>query len=90
MFAFCTNLLSVEAKYVWNKIIKEQTEGDLYVDPQGISQSGPRGMSRKSLSDCVLFRLLTMFPIIAAEQEKYYITNVLKKPQRVNVRQFVR
>jgi hypothetical protein len=25
----------------------------------------------------------------AAEQEKYYITNVLKKPQRINVRQFV-
>jgi hypothetical protein len=30
-----------------------------------------------------------MFPINAAEQEKYYITNVLKKPQHVNVRQFV-
>ncbi len=30
-----------------------------------------------------------MFPINAAEQEKYYITNVLKKPQGVNVRQFV-
>jgi hypothetical protein len=25
-----------------------------------------------------------------AEQEKYYISNVLKKPQRINVRQFVR
>jgi hypothetical protein len=25
-----------------------------------------------------------------AEQEKYYITNVLKKPQRINIRQFVR
>ncbi len=37
-----------------------------------------------------MFHLLTAFPINAAEQEKYYITNVLKKPQRVNVRQFVR
>jgi hypothetical protein len=37
----------------------------------------------------MMFHLLTMFPINAAEQEKYYITNVLKKPQRVNVRQFV-
>jgi hypothetical protein len=34
--------------------------------------------------------LLTAFPINAAEQEKYYISNVLKKPQCVNVRQFVR
>ncbi len=31
-----------------------------------------------------------MFPINAAEQEKYYISNVLKKPQRINVCQFVR
>jgi hypothetical protein len=30
-----------------------------------------------------------LFPINVAEQEKYYITNVLKKPQRVSVHQFV-
>jgi hypothetical protein len=36
-----------------------------------------------------MFHLLTAFPINAAEQEKYYITNVFKKPQRINVRQFV-
>ncbi len=38
----------------------------------------------------MMFHLLTAFPINAAEQEKYYITNVLKKPQCVKVRQFVR
>ncbi len=37
-----------------------------------------------------MFHLLTVFPINAAEQEKYYISNALKKPQCVNVRQFVR
>jgi hypothetical protein len=47
-------------------------------------------MSHQSFDDCVLFHLLTVFPINAAEQEKYYTTNVLKKPQRVNVRQFIR
>jgi hypothetical protein len=47
-------------------------------------------MSRESFNDCVMFHLLTAFPINAAEQEKYYISNVLKKPQRANVRQFVR
>jgi hypothetical protein len=36
-----------------------------------------------------MFHLLTTFPINAAEQEKYYITDVLKKPQCINVRQFV-
>ncbi len=46
-------------------------------------------MSRKSFNDCVMFHLLTTFPINAAKQEKYYISNVLKKPQRLNVHQFV-
>jgi hypothetical protein len=32
---------------------------------------------------------LTVFPNYAAEQEKYYLSNMLKKPQRVGVRQFV-
>jgi hypothetical protein len=36
-----------------------------------------------------MFHLLTAFPINAAEQEKYYISNILKKPQHVNMRQFV-
>ncbi len=36
-----------------------------------------------------MFHLLTVFPNNAAEQGKYYLSNVLKKPQRVGVRQFV-
>jgi hypothetical protein len=36
MFTCYANLLSVEAKYAWNKIIEEQMEGDPHVDLQGI------------------------------------------------------
>jgi hypothetical protein len=90
MFTFYSNLLSPKSKYAWNKIISKQTESNLFVDLQGVSLEGPRGMSCKPFNDCIMFHLLTVFPINAAEQEKYYILNVLKKPQRVNVRQFVR
>ncbi len=89
MFAFYSNLLSIESKYTWNKIIIEQTESNPYVDLQGVSHKGPRGMTRESFDNSVVFHLLTVFPINMAEQEKYYITDVLKKPQRINVRQFV-
>ncbi len=65
-------------------------EIDLYVNLQGDSLESPRGMSRESFNDCVMFHLLTAFPINAAEQEKYYISNVLKKPRRINVCQFAR
>ncbi len=90
MFAFYSNLLSPESKYAWNKIVSEQTESNPYVNLQGVALQGPRGMSHQSFLDCVMFHLLTAFLINAAEQEKYYITTVLKKPQRINVRQFVR
>ncbi len=90
MFAFYSNLLSPESKYTWNKIVYEQMESNPYVNLKGVSLEGPRGMSCKSFNNCVMFHLLTAFPVNAAEQEKHYISNVLKKPQRINVRQFVR
>jgi len=89
MFELYADLLSVDARYAWNKIVQEQTEADPYKDLHGLERKGPRGMSRKSFDDCVMFHLLTVFPNNAAEQERYYVTNVLKKPQRVSIRQFV-
>jgi hypothetical protein len=90
MFTFYSNLLSPKSKYPWNKIMVEQTEGDPYVNLQGVSLEGPRGTSHELFNDCIMFHLLTAFPINAAEQEKYYISNIIKNPQRVNVCQFVR
>ncbi len=89
MFTFNSNSLSPESKYLWNKIIGEQMESDPYVNLQGDSLEGPRGTSCKSFNNCMMFHLLTAFPINTAEQEKYYISNVLKKPQGINVRQFI-
>jgi hypothetical protein len=89
MFTFYLNLLSPERKYGWNKIVSEQTESDPFVNRQGDSLEGPRGMSRELSNNCIMFHLLTALPINAAEQEKYYISSVLKKPQCINVCQFV-
>jgi hypothetical protein len=89
MFTFYLNLLSPKSKYAWNKIVVKQTESNPFVNLQGVSWEGPRGMSCDSFNNCMMFHLITAFPINAAEQEKYYISNVLKKPQRVNVHQIV-
>ncbi len=89
MFQFYANLLSLDAKYSWNKIVQEQTETDPFKDLQGMSRKGPRRLLRESFDNCVMFYLLTVFPNNAAEQEIYYLSIVLKKPQRVGVCQFV-
>ena len=46
-------------------------------EPTKCLSRGPRGMSHELFNDFVMFHLLTAFPINAAEQEKYHITNVL-------------
>jgi hypothetical protein len=88
MFQFYANLLSLD-KYVWNKIAQEQTEDDLFKDLKGVSRKGQRGLSGESFDNCVMFHLLTVFPNNAGEQEKYYLSNVLRKPQQVGIYQFV-
>jgi hypothetical protein len=89
MFQFYVNLLSLDAKYSWDKIVREQTEADPFKDLQDVSRKGPRGLTRESFNDCIMFHLLTVFPNSAADQEKYYLSNVLKKPQRVGICQFI-
>ena len=85
MFQLYANLLSVDARYAWNKIVQEQTYAGSYTDLQGLTRKGPRGISCKSFNDCVMFHILTVFPNSAAEQERYYITNVMKKPQCISI-----
>jgi hypothetical protein len=80
MFTFYSNLLSPKSKYAWNKIVSKQMEGDPFTNLQGVSLEGPRGMSRESFNNCIMFHLLTAFPINAAEHKKYYISNVIKSP----------
>jgi hypothetical protein len=89
MFQFYANLLSSDAKYAWDKILREQTDMNLYKDLKGVSRKGPRGLLRESFDNCIMFHLLTVFPNNTVEQEKYYLSNVLKKPQQVGMRQFV-
>jgi hypothetical protein len=83
------NLLSVNARYTWNKIVQDQTDANPYTDLQGLTKKEPRGLSCKTFDDCVIFNLLTVFPNSAAEQKRYYIMNVLMKPQHISICQFV-
>jgi hypothetical protein len=48
-------------------------ESGLFVNVQGVTLEGPRGMSCTLFNNCVMFHLLTAFPINVAEQEKYYV-----------------
>ncbi len=90
MFMFYLNLLSPKSKYSWNQITSKQNESDLFVNQLGVSLESLRGFFCKWFNNCIMFHLLTAFPINTAEQEMYCISNALKKSQPVNICQFVR
>jgi hypothetical protein len=45
MFQFYVNLLSLDATYAWDKIVREQTEADPYKDLKCLSKKDPRGLT---------------------------------------------
>jgi hypothetical protein len=87
-FSLYANLLSEDARFRWDKIVSSQIGAAPWTDLQGNEHEKEREKSMESFQDCITFHLLDMFPGDAAEQQRFYISNVLKKPQRVPVRYF--
>ena len=87
-FSTYANLLSVEARIAWENILERQIGTAPWTDLKGKKHKEEQKRTKVSFDDCIIHHLLTVFPYDAAEQQKYYISNVLKKPQRVSVRAF--
>ena len=87
-FDLYANLLSEENRRVWNKIVSDTTDEDLWTDLNGKERTGKRGKSYQSFIDCTWLHLLKVFPHNAAELQRHYISTVIKKPQRVSIRHF--
>ena len=87
-FTFYANLLSKDARYQWDKIVALQVDTAPWTDIQGKEQPTACVKLYPSFMDSVTLHLQTVFAEDAAEREWYYISNVLKKPQRVPVRYF--
>ena len=73
MFVLYKNLLSKNARHKWTTIMESQVDADTWTDLQGIVHTGAQSPSYQSFEDCVKFHLLTVFPLDAAEQERYYL-----------------
>jgi hypothetical protein len=89
VFQLYSNLLSEEARRPWMKILGEQLDVTPWTDLFGVEHAEEQKRSWLSFMDCVTFHLLTVFRSDAAETERFYISNGLKKPNRVPIRQFV-
>ena len=71
------------------KILGEQLDVTPWTDLFGVEHAKEEKRSWLSFMDCVTFHLLTVFRSDVAETQRFYISNGLKKPNRVPIRQFV-
>eukprot|EP00804_Cyclotella_cryptica_P019249 CCRYP_006145-RA/>CCRYP_006145-RA protein AED:0.47 eAED:0.41 QI:0/0/0/0.5/1/1/2/0/578 len=89
VFSLYSNLLTEEARRPWKKIVSEQIDCSPWTDIYGEEHPEKREQSWGSFMECVSFHLLTVFRNDAAETQRFYISNGLKKPNRVPIRQFI-
>ncbi len=78
-----------EARQPWNKILAERIDCSPWKDLRGNVHNTPRSKTWGSFMKCVTFHLLTVFCNDAAEAQRYYISNGLKKPNWVAIWQVV-
>eukprot|EP00804_Cyclotella_cryptica_P004891 CCRYP_004940-RA/>CCRYP_004940-RA protein AED:0.36 eAED:0.84 QI:0/0/0/1/1/1/2/0/428 len=87
-FELYGNLLSDEARQPWEKVIKAQVTKAPWEDIKGVLHTETPTKTWDLFHECVTFHLLQVFRHDAGKALKYYITNTLKKPNRVSIRQF--
>jgi hypothetical protein len=88
IFTQYANLLSVEQRGAWEKIVEQKVDISGWTDLRGRKHTKKRGKTYKHFLECTVFHLQTVFDEDATECQQIYISSQLKKPQRVSVRAF--
>jgi hypothetical protein len=73
----------------WDKIVHKMHTKDSWIGMKGSSNKGPCVCSWPLFLDCIKLHKLTIFPVDAAEKQRYYMTQTAKKPQQAMVCQYM-
>jgi hypothetical protein len=83
------NLLSGDAQSQWDRICHEMHKCDLWAAVNVQVTKGRRPRMWVSFLDCLELHKLTVFSADAAEKQRFYIQQAVRKPQRATVRQHI-
>jgi hypothetical protein len=78
-----------KAQTQWDRIINRMHTKNPWIGVNGKSNKGICTKSWISFMDCIKLHKLTVLPADAAKKQHYYMQQMIKKPQRVMVCQFV-
>jgi hypothetical protein len=82
-------LLSGDAQSQWDCICREMHKRDLWAIGNGQVTKGRRLRTWMSFLDCLELHKLTVFSADAAKRQRFYIQQVVRKPQRATVQQHI-
>ncbi len=80
----CTYFIG-KARTQWDKVVQEMHQKDPWVAVDGSLNQGPCKKTWDSFLDCIELHKLTIFSCDAAELQRYYMQQHIRKPQRVTV-----
>jgi hypothetical protein len=83
------NPLSSDAQSQWDCICREMHEHDSWAAVNGQVTIGRHLQMWTSFLDCLELHKLTVFSAEAAKRQRFYIQQVVRKPQRATVRQHI-
>ena len=81
---FCTYFIG-KARTQWDKVVQEMHHKDPWVPVDRSLNQGPRKKTWESFLDCIKLHKLTIFSCDAAELQRYYMQQHIRKPQRITV-----
>ncbi len=79
------SLLSGDVQSQWDCICHETHENDSWAAVNGKVTKGRRPRMWMSFLDCLELHKLTVFSADAAEKQRFYIQQAMRKPQRATV-----
>jgi hypothetical protein len=88
-FKLYRNLLSGETRQPWEKIVQAQTTKCPWEDIYGVTHDKTPTKTWDSFIKCITFHLQLVFRQDADKALKYYITNMLRKPNWIPIHQFL-
>ncbi len=83
------NLLSGDALSQWDRICREMHKRDSWAAVNGQVTKGRHPQTWTSFLDSLELNKLTVFSADAAERQRLYIQQVVRKPQRATVQQHI-
>jgi hypothetical protein len=88
-FSLFRGMLDGTAKEQWDIIDNEVHRDSTHTDLQGLTVEGPRGRSWTTLDLCIEKHKLHVFQIDAADKQRQYLSQGVRKPFEVKIKWFM-